>query len=593
MTEFSSGSPSGSKGVAFTNWLVSKAAGVLERKSSRRGFIIGSAMVGSAVAVAGCAPGTQPGTPYTHITDCAGGLCTDGYTEFCCTINNGINACPPGTLRRRLVARRLLQLLQRHPLLHGLHAELLRSRTSATGSAPAATSARCGGGCDTRRVYCNYFRYGQCHQEIGVLGPIACRVVTCAPPYTVAEYACTTALAVDNSTAEHAPAHGCTPPPPPSRRRAAVDRRRVVAGAPGKLAIFGPGCRRQRLSAFDLDRVARAFGGQLGPSVTSASTSASDATGIYVFGRGIDDALWYNRLAERRRGPAWQPRRRAAHRPTRSRSPTPNGDRTCSAAVATTSCGYGHIDNGAWSGWSSDCRATSTSDLAAVSSSYGLLRVRPRVDGQLWYPTAQRRRVRSRGPRSAASLTADARPRSATADRRERRSSSTPTARVDPPLRRLVGRPGRRWAALGGRHVRSRRSTAPAASYVFVRGTDGHICLQPADQRELDRLDQHLAGSTTASPVAVVGHERRVACSCAASTTRSGPAASPTDGSASSRSVAPSLRRRAHRVTGARDVRVERARGRRAARASRRWSSASGAAGAVDDARRRARRRAT
>ena len=97
MTESPNGSPGGSKGVAFTNWLVHKAAGVLERKSSRRGFIMGSAMVGSAVAVAGCAPGTQPGTPYNHITDCAGGLCTDGYTEFCCTINDGINACPPGT----------------------------------------------------------------------------------------------------------------------------------------------------------------------------------------------------------------------------------------------------------------------------------------------------------------------------------------------------------------------------------------------------------------------------------------------------------------------------------------------------------------
>ena len=86
-----------SKGIAFTNWLVNKTAGLLEKKSSRRGFLLGSAMVGSAVAVAGCAPGTQPGSPYNHITDCAGGLCTDGYTEFCCTINNGLNACPPGS----------------------------------------------------------------------------------------------------------------------------------------------------------------------------------------------------------------------------------------------------------------------------------------------------------------------------------------------------------------------------------------------------------------------------------------------------------------------------------------------------------------
>ena len=122
------GVPSESKGVAFTNWLVNKAAGVLERKSSRRGFILGSAMVGSAVAVAGCAPGTQPGSPYNHITDCAGGLCTDGYTEFCCTINNGINACPPGTFVAGWWRCRLLHVLQRHPLLHGLQPELLRSQ---------------------------------------------------------------------------------------------------------------------------------------------------------------------------------------------------------------------------------------------------------------------------------------------------------------------------------------------------------------------------------------------------------------------------------------------------------------------------------
>ena len=60
------GSHGGSKGVAVTNWLVQKASGLLEKKSSRRGFLIGSAMAGSAVAVAGAEAGpvaTDPSGP--------------------------------------------------------------------------------------------------------------------------------------------------------------------------------------------------------------------------------------------------------------------------------------------------------------------------------------------------------------------------------------------------------------------------------------------------------------------------------------------------------------------------------------------------
>ena len=53
--------------VGLTNWLVARATGVLEKRTSRRGFLVGSAMVGSAVAVSGCMVATQPGTPYNHI----------------------------------------------------------------------------------------------------------------------------------------------------------------------------------------------------------------------------------------------------------------------------------------------------------------------------------------------------------------------------------------------------------------------------------------------------------------------------------------------------------------------------------------------
>jgi hypothetical protein len=56
------------------------------------------------------------------------------------------------------------------------------------------------------------FRYGQCHTEISGVGAIACRIVTCTPPYQFIP-ACGTTLAFDNATANHTA--DCPPPPPP------------------------------------------------------------------------------------------------------------------------------------------------------------------------------------------------------------------------------------------------------------------------------------------------------------------------------------------------------------------------------------------
>ena len=205
-----------SKGIAFTNWLVNKTAGLLEKKSSRRGFLIGSAMVGSAVAVAGVRARHATRFAVQPHHRLRGRPLHRRLHRVLLHDQQRPQRVPARQLRRWLVARRLLQLLQRHPLLHRLHAELLRRPNLGERLLRrAASSARCGGGCDTRRVYCNYFRYGQCHQRSASPGPIACRVVTCTPPYADARWRAPPTLAVDNSTAEHAPAHGCTPPPPP------------------------------------------------------------------------------------------------------------------------------------------------------------------------------------------------------------------------------------------------------------------------------------------------------------------------------------------------------------------------------------------
>ena len=201
-----------SRGIAFTNWLVSRSSRALERGTSRRGFLIGSAMVGSAVAVAGVSYATRPGTAYATIVpgDCPGGFCTDGYTEFCCAINNGINACPVNTFAGgwwRADSSSFCGGGTRY------YVDCMQTCCGALKNycqdgycfCESCVECQCPSGCNSRRVFCNYFRYGQCHTEIQLSGPIACRVVSCVPPYAVAGNACLTTPAVDNSTAEHAP----------------------------------------------------------------------------------------------------------------------------------------------------------------------------------------------------------------------------------------------------------------------------------------------------------------------------------------------------------------------------------------------------
>ena len=381
MTDVPSGGPGESKGVAFTNWFVMKAAGLLERKSSRRGFLIGSAMVGSAVAVAGCAPGTQPGSPYSHITDCARRRSAPTATpSSAAPSTSGLNTCPPGSFVGGWWRADLLQLLQRHPLLHRLHAELLRARPRQrvlrrVHRVPlrevAATRAR---------IYCNYFRYGQCHQEIGITGPIACRVVTCVPPYLIAELRVqprpprsTTPLP---STRPRTAARRRPPPPPP------VLPVTVGVSSPeaGKLAMFYRGAG-GNIFGFLSTGGASFQGGQLGPAVTSAVTSASDASGIYAFGRGFGDALWYNRLAN----DAWSGPQDFGGVPLTSDPvavTAPNAIYLFGRSQ-NNQLWHGHIDSGVWSGWY-PMQGNLTSDVAAVSSNYGLHVFARQVDGQLW-----------------------------------------------------------------------------------------------------------------------------------------------------------------------------------------------------------------
>ncbi|MCJ7438671.1 MAG: hypothetical protein MUP97_13045, partial [Acidimicrobiia bacterium] len=164
-------------------------------------------MVGTAVAASGCALITQPGAPFVRITDCPpGALCRDGYTEFCCVINNGINACPGGSVASGWWRAD-----------YSVYCNGTRYYIDCNDFG-APPPCQCGNGCDTRKVYCNHFRYGQCNQWIGGTGVIACRMVTCVPPFLL-DLGCSPSGAVDNATAGHytdcAPYAPAPPPPPP------------------------------------------------------------------------------------------------------------------------------------------------------------------------------------------------------------------------------------------------------------------------------------------------------------------------------------------------------------------------------------------
>jgi hypothetical protein len=488
------GVPSESKGVAFTNWLVNKAAGVLERKSSRRGFILGSAIVGSAVAVAGCAPGTQPGSPYSHITDCAGGLCTDGYTEFCCTINNGLNACPTGSFiggwwRADFSTfcngtRYYMDCMQN-----------CCGPDLGNGFCAGCTECTCAGGCDTRRIYCNYFRYGQCHQEIGITGPIACRVVTCVPPYTIADYACTTVAAVDNSTAEHAPAHGCTPPF--ITAAALPSTGAVVATSPGHLAVTA----RRNDAGLNL----REFDGSnwssssIPPvSATSGPSACTIGGDLYVFHRGTEDAIWVNRRPAGGSFGLWQRLDGALFFSDPAGVADPSGVYVFGRAW-DNALWYSRNTGGGWGPFAS-LGGVVQSDPTAISDPAGVFVFTRGTDEAIWYHQFQ---GGVPGPEHSLGGTWTSDPMAA----------STPagpivTARGTDNavwVRYLSGSNGVTvWQRIGGVATSDPAiCSGPAGTFIFIRGTDNGIWYSQYGGGSSWTPFTAVHGVATSSPVAV------------------------------------------------------------------------------------------
>jgi len=200
----------GEEGGEMSGWLLERVSDVLERRTSRRGFLVRTAVVGSALAVDPLDYVLHPGTAYGAVCRCGNpscacsSACCDGYTEFCCTLN-GSNTCPSGTFAGGWWRADGSSFCGGGPRYYiDCHGECPGSGAGPAGFCGGQDGLACGcalGDCNNRVSGCITFRYGQCHQEVARAGRIACRVVTCTPAYLL-DNACTSTALYDEYTAE-------------------------------------------------------------------------------------------------------------------------------------------------------------------------------------------------------------------------------------------------------------------------------------------------------------------------------------------------------------------------------------------------------
>jgi hypothetical protein len=191
--------------------LVDASAFMLESRVSRRSALMRMAVAGSALTIAPLRYLLYPGAAMAVVVpgDCADGLCTDGYTAFCCEINHGLNACPADTFVGgwwMCTDYRGQQLCQGAGVRYYIDCNALPGR-------PFPGGCRCADGtCDRRRVACNIFRYGQCNTQVQGTTAVVCRVVSCENPGHDPRFNCSTAVMIDDAVCGHEA--GCLEPPP-------------------------------------------------------------------------------------------------------------------------------------------------------------------------------------------------------------------------------------------------------------------------------------------------------------------------------------------------------------------------------------------
>ncbi len=173
----------------------------LERRISRRNAVARAAVAGSAFAVAPLRYLLRPGTAWAVIRpgECGSGLCTDGYTAFCCELEHGHNRCPAGTYVAgwwKCTDYRGHGVCEKEGVRYYLDCNRIPGQVFPGGCQCAK------GDCENRRVDCNHFRYGQCNTQVDGITEVVCRLVICQHP-AGAQLGCNDTLMIDNRTCTH------------------------------------------------------------------------------------------------------------------------------------------------------------------------------------------------------------------------------------------------------------------------------------------------------------------------------------------------------------------------------------------------------
>jgi hypothetical protein len=185
----------------MTQRLARKAAGLLARRTSRRGFLTKVAVVGSAIAVAPVKFLTRPvsAQELVNCPQCGGGACCDGWTTFCCTINQGANECPADTYMGgwwKCTDYRGSGACSREGVRYYVDCNRTPGSSCPHGCHCANDS------CSNRRTCCNVFRYGQCDTHVAGVTEVVCRVIKCDTPAKL-YVNCGTTLKIENAVCSH------------------------------------------------------------------------------------------------------------------------------------------------------------------------------------------------------------------------------------------------------------------------------------------------------------------------------------------------------------------------------------------------------
>jgi hypothetical protein len=172
------------------------------RRLTRRRALSRLGVAGAAFAVAPIRYLVRPGTAWAVIgpADCSSGLCTDGYTAFCCEIQQGNNRCPHGSY---IAGWWKCTSYQGQGLCHPQGVRYYIDCNRLPGHVFPGGCQCALGDCGRRRVDCNHFRYGQCNTQIAGTTEVVCRLIICQNPAFVPGWSCNSTLMIDDRTCVH------------------------------------------------------------------------------------------------------------------------------------------------------------------------------------------------------------------------------------------------------------------------------------------------------------------------------------------------------------------------------------------------------